>query len=262
MHPKLLPRILPVLALGLALLSPPAGRAQSGGIVGTVRAAEGGRPLGAAVVALRGTPFRALTDSGGAFRLPDVPPGRYTLEVRVIGHHPEEVAAEIREGATARVEVELRMRPIALAPIRVEAAARRGRTAAVMRGFYERLEAGRGHFVTRADLEARRPRTLAQALEMVPGVRVIPRTVAPGHTEYVVQTGRNVFASSYECPVVYFLNGAPYRPGSFGSDTEIRPGSIEGIEVYTGPASVPAQFNRAGAGAACGVIVIWTRMGP
>lgn len=256
------PRILPILATALALVAgSAAAQAQSGGLVGTVRAADGGRPLGAALVTLRGTLFRTLTDPDGAFRLPGVPPGRYTLEVRVIGHRPQEVPAEVREGMTTRVGIDLPMQPIALAPIRVEAEARRGRTASVMHGFYERMEKGRGHFVTREDIEARNPRTLAQTLEMVPGIRILPRVSELGFADYVVQTSRNVSSSSYECPVAYFLDGAPFRPGSLGANAEIRPGDIEGIEVYTGPATVPPQFNQAGAGAACGVIVIWTRMG-
>lgn len=81
-----------------------------------------------------------------------------------------------------------------------------------MRGFYERMAKGRGHFVTRADIEERHPRTLAQTLEMVPGSRIIPRQTELGFIDYEVQTGRNVFAGgafapSYECPVAFFLDG-------------------------------------------------------
>ncbi len=123
---------------------------------------------------------------------------------------------EVREGELTRLEIELRMQPIALAPVRVEVVPRRGRTANVMHGFYERMEKGRGHHVTREDLEARRPRTLAQALEMVPGIRIVQRQT-PFGTRY---------------------------------------------EVQTGPASIPPQFNQSSNGAACGVVVIWTRMGP
>ena len=36
-------------------------------------------------------------------------------------------------------------------------------------------------------------------------------------------------------------------------------GAIEGIEVYTSAAQIPAQYNRTSHG--CGVLLIWTRIG-
>src|SRR5690606_6120495 len=46
------------------------------GLVGRVREAESGRPLPAALVSLRGTPHRTLSDDRGELRLPGVAPGR------------------------------------------------------------------------------------------------------------------------------------------------------------------------------------------
>jgi hypothetical protein len=37
----------------------------------------------------------------------------------------------------------------------------------------------------------------------------------------------------------------------------VRVETIEGVEIYRGVASLPAQFNREGA--ECGVIVVWSR---
>jgi hypothetical protein len=40
----------------------------------------------------------------------------------------------------------------------------------------------------------------------------------------------------------------------------IHPNNVEAIEVYRSPAEVPPQYG--GAEAACGVILLWRRVGP
>ena len=45
----------------------------------------------------------------------------------------------------------------------------------------------------------------------------------------------------------------------FRIDEVISPGSVEGIEVYRGLSTVPAEFLNPDA--ECGVIAIWTRRG-
>ena len=37
----------------------------------------------------------------------------------------------------------------------------------------------------------------------------------------------------------------------------VPPDHIDGIEVYSSPAQIPAKYNRTGGG--CGVLLIWTR---
>ena len=50
-------------------------------------------------------------------------------------------------------------------------------------------------------------------------------------------------------------------PEPFFDLNTIAPDAIEGVEVYSGAAQVPAKFtSRFGAG--CGVIVLWTRVSP
>ena len=51
--------------------------------------------------------------------------------------------------------------------------------------------------------------------------------------------------------------GAP--PIDFRIDDVVSPSSIEGIEVYRGLSTVPAEFLNPDA--ECGVIAIWTRRG-
>jgi plastocyanin len=61
-----------------------------------------------AVVVVMAHPYYALTDETGAFRLADVPPGRYTLTVwhEILGKHTRDVV--VPAGGEARVNVELK----------------------------------------------------------------------------------------------------------------------------------------------------------
>ncbi len=61
-----------------------------------------------AVVVVMAHPYYALTDPAGAFRLTEVPPGRYTLTVwhEVLGKHSRDVV--VPAGGEAKVSVELK----------------------------------------------------------------------------------------------------------------------------------------------------------
>jgi hypothetical protein len=61
-----------------------------------------------AVVVVMAHPYYALTDASGAFRLTDVPPGRYSLTVwhEVLGKHTRDVV--VPAGGDAKVSVELK----------------------------------------------------------------------------------------------------------------------------------------------------------
>ncbi|MFQ5897463.1 MAG: carboxypeptidase regulatory-like domain-containing protein [Candidatus Methylomirabilia bacterium] len=63
-----------------------------------------------AVIVVMGHPYHALTDDNGAFTLPDVPPGRYTLTFwhEVLGRQSREVT--VRAGGETKVAAEFRGR--------------------------------------------------------------------------------------------------------------------------------------------------------
>ncbi len=52
------------------------------------RVSDGGQPLAAATVTLRGTAYGAQTDSSGRFRMTGVPDGTYVLTVSLLGYKP------------------------------------------------------------------------------------------------------------------------------------------------------------------------------
>jgi TonB family protein len=64
------------------------------------------------------------------------------------------------------------------------------------------------------------------------------------------------------CDPEFVLDGLVLGPAVFDIDA-VAPGTIEGIEIYSGPSTVPVEFKRAGLGSrnGCGMIVVWTRRG-
>jgi hypothetical protein len=72
-------------------------------------------------------------------------------------------------------------------------------------------------------------------------------------------------AAGNGCATQIFVDGFLVNRGGPGGVNDIRlddvvsPGSVEGIEIYRGLSTVPAEFLNADA--ACGVIAVWTRRG-
>ena len=63
------------------------------------------------------------------------------------------------------------------------------------------------------------------------------------------------------CAPLTWLDGMPLYAGEFDLDA-LDPHSLEGIEVYSGPASVPAQFSgNRHMSSSCGTVIIWSRQG-
>jgi TonB-dependent receptor len=76
------------LAVVAALVLAGAAAAQgpsTGTVAGQVRDKSQGEPLASAEVVLEGTPFQAVTDQNGRYRIADVPPGDYSLVVTFLG---------------------------------------------------------------------------------------------------------------------------------------------------------------------------------
>ena len=152
----------------------------------------------------------------------------------------------------------LRPTATALEAITVEGAAPVPR---YLRRFEERRATGFGHFVTREEFEQWNPTETTDVLRRTPGLTVVPngnygRGRPPDTRRFVIRSGRA--ATRGECPLLLFLDGM--RIGNTVSndiDMFISIEQIVAIEVYRGPAEIPAEFNTTGS--ACGVIVFWTR---
>ena len=77
-----------------------------GTIKGQVRDATG-QPLAFALMTLDNTSLGDAADHNGEFEIANVPPGTYTLRVRMLGYRPESASVTVSEGATATQNFDL-----------------------------------------------------------------------------------------------------------------------------------------------------------
>ncbi|HEX8696275.1 MAG TPA: TonB-dependent receptor plug domain-containing protein [Longimicrobium sp.] len=196
---------------------------------------------------------RVATDAQGRALLPRAPGA--SLSIRRLGyeHYQRGPFGDGWELAVALVPV-----PVSVAG--VSATSRRQPHSPMLRRFYERKERGRGAFLTRDELDRRKPRRLVDAFRDIPGIRVVPTSRGEilqvnGTTPFMYTTGD---ARRGECPVQYYLDGMSWEPDLPGViSNDIRPDEVEGIEVYRRLSEVPTEFRRPGS--ECGVVLIWLK---
>jgi hypothetical protein len=227
---------------------------------GIVRGPDG-RVAREATVRVLGTTRTARTDAEGAFALEFIPAGTRAIELRAIGSAPMTVVVDFATGAVRDTVLTLRRAPPTLAAVAVTATASPN-SLMIREGFETRRRQGLGAFLTAEDLVRMRTTELASTLANARGL----------HVEY----GTGGFPMPYlrgtksgSCIPNYFVDGvAVYvdgpryssrvqHPFSDLSDA-LPPEKIRGIEVYSSPGTIPAQFDRTSS-TGCGSIVIWTR---
>jgi hypothetical protein len=245
----------------IVLMAVPIDVAAQGGrglIAGRVLEERTEQPVAAAQVELLEESGRAVqqavTAIDGSFALSIRQAGRYRLRATSIGY-AESLSALIDIVTADTLHVILRMDPQAVRLPALEVAARtRGRYIHPgLESFYYRMRRGMGGtFITREEIELH------------------------GHTGNLLRfagvestTGGMVMSRTGCAPMVYIdgvrLTRVSDRrtPEAMQEAVEIaglvHPWLIEGIEVYRGAATIPAEF--AGSTAQCGVIAIWLRRG-
>jgi hypothetical protein len=232
-----------------ALTGPAAGGRPSR-IVGHVLEMESGRPLEGAEITLRGRAPKQVSDGEGHFQIGGLTPGPHTLSVRYLGRAPAESQVEVPPEATLDVEIRLAVEPVALAPMVVSAAPRNSYLEDM--GFYERRDAGlSGTLFTQQDLAERNPRSLAEVLVAVPGLRVMPGEL--GRFQVRMRRAVRLTVDGGEgCSPALFVDDVRSEVGWL---QDLDPARVEAIEIYSG-ANAPLRYNDA-----CGVILVWTRRG-
>lgn len=219
---------------------------------------------------------RTLSDTAGSFRFSITRAGHYAFSASRIGYRTATSPTfEVLEGDSVTLELRLDTEAVLLAPLEITA---RSRTASpVLDGFYHRMERGFGHYFTAEDIQRRNAFYLSDVLTAVPGVRI-------GSSQRGGR-GRNIsmaraLPGEGGCPVQVFLDGFHMNPRvlmavegdtagrpvtsfrtdpGFVLDDVVSPSAVEGIEVYRGVSSVPAEFIAPDS--RCGTVVIWTKRG-
>lgn len=212
-----------------------------------VQAFDTGAPLAGAVVLASGVGMLGTTGADGTLHVRDLIPGAGAIEVRRLGYRSERMHVRLEAGRVAEVEFVLEVEPIQLAEVRVEAAM----PLLAKTGFIARQGSGFGTFVTQDEIERMQPRFLSDVLRRFAGLALTPGVAGTARAGM-----RRAESGGRRCPIQYFVDGV--MVALFNID-DIRPGDVEGMEIYRGASSVPPAFNRGSS--TCGVVVIWTRLG-
>lgn len=260
-----------LLALAAQAVAPgvpaaPAGPLAAQSVEGVVRDAQE-RPLQAAYVALldedRESVSTTETDEEGRFEIRAPTPGSYYVYVNRLGYRSlVDGTFTLREGEPLEVWVVMHPEPIPMEGVTGAVEGRVQRLASV--GFYERKEAGFGHFIEREELRRRIGNYVTDAFRSVPRMAVHeprPSLVGAGelvHPRLMVRQGGRT------CSPTFYVDGAEVHRGGANSgplrpDDFLHPEDLEAVEIYTGAASVPLQYQ---ARSPCGLVLVWTRHTP
>lgn len=221
---------------------------------GTVRGSVNttfGLPIGGAYLRLsipgRGSTTSVESDEDGKFNAVGVPAGTAWLVARRIGYRPDSVRVTVGEGET--VESRVQLERIAVELDRVQVLGRRDVTGP-MAGFYKRMGQGSGRFFTASDVDKRNASRMSDMFRMVPGMRIESR----GFQNTVRMRGSR-------CAPLVWLDAQPLFAAEVDLDS-FDPRTFEGIEIYSGAASVPVEFQgNQRMSSACGTIVLWSKRG-
>jgi len=188
------------------------------------------------------------TDAEGHFDFSVDKAAGVRMRVQRIGYK-ETLTPLLRFDNNALFEVEIRLRTDAVLVAPLEVTAIGGRGNPFFSGFEQRRASGAGIYFTRADIEARKPVLVTDLIATVPGVHVSGSGSGRRRT---IDIGRT------NCPAQLYVDGFYVNvAGAFTLDEFVSPADVQGIEVYRGLGTVPAEFYSPQA--RCGVIVVWTR---
>jgi Carboxypeptidase regulatory-like domain len=139
----------------------------------------------------------------------------------------------------------------------------------VLSGFVDRFAEGFGQFITPFDIERSDARLTPDLFRGMPGITL--RSAAPSNANLggggvLSYLGDQIMLQGPTgwCTPGLFLDGVRIRyDGDVSIDALLPLSSIDGVEIYRRPSSVPVAFNatRVGVGEdpPCGVILFWTK---
>ncbi|MFW6078782.1 MAG: carboxypeptidase-like regulatory domain-containing protein [Gemmatimonadota bacterium] len=265
--------VVAVTALAIGLLGPAPTTAQqttdAAGLHVTITVAETGQPVPDALVRVGGPDGRtARADADGVVRIGGLAPGTHLVTISADGYgvaRARLTLASLQVTHTAFAlgpetdspppAPRLRPAPIMLDPIDVTVRRRVPRLVDV--GFYQRAKRGAlGTFLTPEDIAERLEHTafLSRLFWGVPGLRIMPSGLG---TRYRLESTRGPASLNRPCTPQIWLDGIPMGP-SAAQDINglLSVDAVLAVEIYSGPAETPPQFNVTGS--ACGAVVIWT----
>jgi hypothetical protein len=215
----------------------------------------------------------------GQFRLMQLPAGSFLVEVRHIGYAIAYDTVELVAGRTTRRDFILSLQAVRLDSVRVTDRAPEWRSPG-LRAFEERRRLAIGSFISSEQLRKEDDRDFDQVLRRnISGLRIVtelssawaasnqPTGISNGlrrAPRRSIQDPTSMSMPSVDaCWASVFVDGV--RIYDRGSDKDTPPPDLsrlhtrdyDGVEFYSGGASVPVEYNTTGGG--CGVLLLWTR---
>jgi hypothetical protein len=217
-----------------------------------------GAPIPEATVTIAGVPGQIRTNSDGVGRIHAVPAGTRLVYASRLGFGAARVPVEFRPGEPTQHTITLGSEAVTLAAVEVAV----GRTSAALaeRGYYDRQRRGMGSYMTGDRIEQLRPVRTVDIFRRMRGFKVVYD--ARGYLDLRPTRGPANLADDCQTPLI-FLDGVPIPARTSTREdalSAIHPESLAAVEAYSGPASIPAEFNVTGS--ACGVVLLWTRVEP
>lgn len=237
------------LALGLSGIASLAGAQQprlaviDGAVTDTALAVIAG-----AQVSVLGSQLQVTTGANGRFRIVALPLGTHLLVVRRLGF--EAIAYPVRLETPDTLRLSIALNPVAET---LDTVVVSSPTNVDMSGFEERRKLGFGHFLTESEIATQHVVWVADLLRGIPSIHVSEHGF-----DQVAYSLRN----PGQCRMRVYLDGmrVPDTPGMTALSVVPPPNELRGIEIYSGPATIPLQYKTVGSG--CGVILVWTKAGP
>lgn len=211
---------------------------------GVVLDANTGRAIANAQISAIGSLAAARTDSAGQFVFGAPVAGAALVHVRRLGYAPHLFTVRLDDATTRQFVFELEPYVPTLDTVTVSAVNRVARTRLDVFAMRRSTSIG-GHFISGDDILRRGLPFTSSAMHAVPGAYV--RWDEYGRVKLLNTRGACAFRMGLDGVLV----------DDFDID-QFHPNEIHGIEIYAGPASVPAEYLGSHR-ITCGLIMVWTR---
>ncbi|MFN0178088.1 MAG: carboxypeptidase regulatory-like domain-containing protein [Gemmatimonadales bacterium] len=271
-------RCLPVVLAGLLLAVPLHGQDSTGQVRGVVTGTLGD-PVEGAEIRLVGTGHSATTDANGWFAIRGLAKGDYIAEVRRIGFKAQRLGASVEGDEIKEVKIILERGAYELPEVAVTVRQLKpieyGWTSRYD-DFFRRKHVGLGAFIMREQIDRRGAGRTPSLLTGIRGVRLKFRHPGVSGTDVeIIGCSRvSVWIDGQkqryaDVPLPARVSGPKVNFGGLrhamkednsGAITashleRVLPSQIEMIEVYRGPAEMPAEYIDD----SCAAIAVWTR---
>jgi hypothetical protein len=209
--------------------------------------ANTGEPIEGAQVTDVLSKMSSLTTKTGTVSLVFLPDSGSIVRVQKVGYQPATMVVKISPVDTLPITMLLNAAVMTLPTVVTKDSNTRSLSPG-LRAMEERRRQGLGHFITEAELRKNDSKRMTSIIRTLPSVNIAcPPTGLRAGECWAVGVRR-------ACPVDVYINGVI----SLDNDLQkLAVSEYSGVEFYTGPATIPIEYNKTGS--SCGVLLFWMR---